>query len=135
MSTFFRNIPSLNELLADIASRTNLVAYHWEATGSRAESTHVLGQLLRAITRHPQMPANTPSSQWLEAARSRLANSTTVVTLTKPNTLAFERRSTTGFTALELHLLADWMESPQFPRGFYSTLSPVGPPLQPVAKQ
>lgn len=127
--------PSLDELLTDIQSRTNLVAYHWEATGSRAESTHVLGQLLRAITRHPQMPANTPSSQWLESARDRLANSTTTVTLTKPNTLSFERRSTTGFTALELHAIADWMESPQFPRGFYSTLSPVGPPLQPAGKQ
>lgn len=127
--------PSLNELMTSIGNRTNLVAFHWEATGGRAESTHILGQVLRAITRHPQMPANTPSSQWLESARNRLANSTTTVTLKNPNTLAFERRSTTGFTALELHLIADWMESPQFPRGFYSTLSPVGPPLQPAGKQ
>lgn len=127
--------PSVDELLANILSRSNLVAYQWETTGSRAESMHVLGQLLRAITRHPQMPAGTGSSRWLEAARHRLGNCTTAVTLAAPDKLAFERKSSTGFSALELHLIADWMESPQFPRGFYSTLSPVGPALQPVGKQ
>ena len=126
--------PSVTELLADIASRTNLVAYEWETTGARAESVHILGQLLRAITRHPQLPANTGSSIWLQAARNRLGNCTTTVTLTGSNRLAFERKSTTGFNALELHVLADWMESPEFPRGFYSTLSPVGPALTPNTK-
>ena len=125
---------SLDELLANLSSRTNLVAYDWETTGARAESVHVLGQLLRAILRHPQIPAGTPSAQWLQAARPRLGNTTTLITLAAPNRLAFERKSTTGFSAMELHLIADWMESPEFPRGFYSTLSPVGPALTPNAK-
>jgi hypothetical protein len=38
--------------------------------------------------------------------------------------LVFTRTSTVGFTALELHLLADWMESPQFPRGLHTLLAP-----------
>ncbi len=126
--------PSLDEMLAEISSRTNLVAYEFETTGNRAESVHVLGQILRAITRHPQIPAGTPSAQWLQAARPRLGNCTTTVTLAAPDRLAFERKSTTGFAALELHLIADWMESPEFPRGFYSTLSPVGPALKPAGK-
>ena len=126
--------PTREELFTTVASRTNLVAYQWETTGSRAESVHILGQILRAVFRHPQIPANTGSAQWLQAARNRLGNCTTVVTLTAPNKLAFERKSTTGFSAFELHVIADWMESPDFPRGFYSTLSPVGPALQPAGK-
>lgn len=126
--------PTLDEHLAVLNSKPNLVAYEWETTGARADATHTLGQLLRVIMRHPQMPAETGSSQWLFAARPRLANTTTLVTLAAPNRLAFERKSTTGFNALELHVLADWLESPQFPRGFYSTLSPVGEALKPAGK-
>ena len=119
--------PTLDELLATLASKTNLVAYQWETTGARAESMHFLGQILRVSTRHPQMPAGTASSVWLQNVRQRLGNCTTLVTLTAPNRLAFERTSTTGFNAVELHLIADWMESPLFPRGSYTGLSPIGP--------
>ena len=119
--------PTLDELLATLASKTNLVAYQWETTGARAESMHFLGQILRVATRHPQMPAGTASSQWLQNVRQRLGNCTTLVTLTASNRLAFERTSTTGFNAVELHLIADWMESPLFPRGSYTSLSPIGP--------
>ena len=126
--------PTLDELLANLSSRTNLVAYDWETTGARAESFHFLGQILRVATRHPQMPANTPSSEWLQSVRQRLGNCTTTVTLAGPNRLAFERKSTTGFNAAELHLIADWMESPEFPRGLYATRSPVGPAPVPNAK-
>ena len=124
--------PSLDELIADISSRTNLVAYEWETTGSRAESIHVVGQILRFATRHPQMPANTASSEWLNAARNRLGNTKTMITLTAPNRLSFQRTSSTGFNVVELHLLADWMESPMFPRGSYTGLSPIGPAPTPA---
>lgn len=126
--------PTLSEHLDLLNSQTNLIAYEWETTGARAESIHTLGQLLRVIMRHPQMPAETGSSQWLFNARPRLANTTTLVMLNTPNTLKFERKSTVGFNALELHILADWLESPEFPSGFYSTLSPVGEALQPAGK-
>jgi hypothetical protein len=120
--------PSLPELFADIARRTNLVAYAWETTGARAESFHFLGQILRVATRHAQMPLDCPTSQWLQAARRRLGNSTTVVTLAAPDRLAFERKSAIGVTAAELYLLADWLESPTFPRGFYTPSSPAAAP-------
>lgn len=115
--------PSLDELLATLNRQTNLVAFEWETTGERAESIHVLGQVLRVIMRHPQMPPDTASSQWLQSIRLRLGNTTTLVTLVAPNRLAYERKSTVGFNALELHALADWMESPTFPHGFYITRS------------
>ena len=53
--------------------------------------------------------------------RQRLGNSTTTIALTGTNQLTFKRKSATGFTAAELHLLSDWFESPDFPRGLYST--------------
>jgi len=38
--------------------------------------------------------------------------------------LTFARKSTLGFTALELHLLADWLESPRFPHGLHTFPAP-----------
>ena len=55
--------------------------------------------------------------------RLRLGNATTSLSLTASNQITLERRSTAGFTAAELHLLSDWLESPDFPRGLYSTRS------------
>ena len=54
---------------------------------------------------------------WLKAVAPKLGNCATAVTQTGPDQLSFVRRSTVGFTAVELHALADWLESPQFPRG------------------
>jgi hypothetical protein len=113
--------PSLDALVADIQGRSNLVAYAWETTGSRAESFYLLSQVLRVARLHPQMPAEAPSAQWIQSVRQRLGNATTTISLTSPNQLTLERQSTVGLTAAELHLLSDWMESPDFPRGLYST--------------
>jgi hypothetical protein len=53
-----------------------------------------------------------------------LDTSTTLVTQTGPAQLSFARQSTVGFTALELHLLGDWLESPDFPRGLHTFRAP-----------
>jgi hypothetical protein len=119
--------PSLTELIADLNSRSNVVAYSWETTGERIEAWLFVTQVLRVATRHAQMPADTASSQWLQTSRPRLGNALTVVTAPAPDRLAFTRESTVGFTALELHLLANWMESPQFPRGTHAGLTPNAP--------
>jgi hypothetical protein len=113
--------PSLEALISDIQGRSNLVAYTWETTGARAESFYLLSQVLRVARLHPQMPAEAFSAQWIQSMRQRLGNATTTVTLTSPHQLTLERHSTVGLTAAELHLLSDWMESPDFPRGLYST--------------
>lgn len=113
--------PSLETLAAEVQSKSNLVAYSWETTGARAESVYLMSQVSRVARLHPQLPAEAPSAQWIQSARLRLGNATTWVTLSAPNQLAFERRSSVGFTAAELHLLSDWIESPDFPRGLYST--------------
>ena len=64
------------------------------------------------------------STAWLKAAEQLLGETTTFVTRENPQRLVLERHSTLGFTALELHLLADWLESPQFPHGLHTLLAP-----------
>jgi hypothetical protein len=79
-----------------------------------------MGQFLRFVSLRQQMGEESVSVQWLKVAPAKLGNCGTSVTLTSPKQLSFVRRSSLGFTAFELSLLADWLESPDFPRGFHS---------------
>lgn len=107
-------------LLTQIISTPDLVLYDWEMTGPRMESWLHVGQLFRVIFRRPQLPAKSVSLEWLRVVAPKLGNAVTVVRQTAPSQLAFSRKSTVGFTALELHLLADWAESPDFPEGLHT---------------
>ncbi len=107
-------------LLTQVASAPYLVLYDWEMTGPRMESWLHIGQLFRLIFHKPQLPAKSVSLDWLRTVAFKLKNTVTVVTLPRPSQLAFSRKSTAGFTALELHLLADWAESPDFPKGLHT---------------
>jgi hypothetical protein len=113
-------------MIQDILGRTNLVYYDWEVTGPRVTSGLELGQTARQILRQAQMSLDSASLNWLGVLVPRLGTSATIVSLTAPNQLTFARKSTLGFTALELHLLADWLESPQFPRSLHSKLAQPG---------
>ena len=59
--------------------------------------------------------SNRPALLWLTAIAPRLGATVTDITQTGPNQLSFTRQSGIGFTAIELNLLADWLESPQIP--------------------
>jgi hypothetical protein len=112
--------PSLASMLDDLSAQTNLVYYDWELTAPRIESCLFDGQILRAALRHPPLPMDSASVNWLRTVKDRLGNSTTRIALTRPNQLTFDRTSTIGLTGAELNLLADWLESPNFPKGLYS---------------
>lgn len=120
--------PSLTYLLDQISAQTNLVYFDWELTGSRIEPCLYLGQIARVVSRHVQLPLDAVSVDWLKAIKPKLGSSTTLITCTGTNQLSFIRQSTVGFTGAELQLLADWLESPQFPRGLYSLLTPSPQP-------
>lgn len=107
-------------LINDVLRRTNLVYYDWEVTGPRLQPVLQLGQTARQIARRPQMAMDSPAIGWLGPLIPRLGTSATIVSRTGPAELTFYRRSTLGFNAVELHLLADWLESPQFPRDLHS---------------
>ncbi len=121
--------PPFSRLFDRISAPTNLVYYDWELTGSRIEPCLYLGQAARVVSHHVQLPLESASLEWLRAIEPRLGPCTTTITATGPNQLSFFRKSTVGFTGAELQLLADWLESPQFPSGLYSL--PASPAVQP----
>jgi len=125
------------ELMAQLSNPTNLVCYDWELTGMRSSHWFYIGQFARFSSLRQQMDAVSAGMSWLKATTLTLGNCGTVVTLPAPNQLSVVRKSSVGFTAFELHLLADWLESPDFPRGLHS-LSPVPqevPPRPPAAPE
>jgi hypothetical protein len=119
------------ELLAQFSGRTNVMLYDWELTGPKIGSLLFVGQAFRVILQRPQLPFDSASLSWLKSAGSKLGNSGTVVSLTSPTNLSFTRKSSIGLTAVELHALADWLESPVFPRGLH-TLDAPPPPRVPA---
>ena len=116
--------PAPAALYAQLA-RPNLVYYDWEITGAKLKHWVYLGQTARLAFMLPQMPPDSAAFAFLLAATPKLGKPTgTEVVQDGPATLSFVRNSQSGFTGVEWHLLADWLESPAFPRGFHSLLAP-----------
>jgi hypothetical protein len=112
------------EILRPLRGTVNLVYYQTEQTGPRIEDDFFITQLFRIVFHKAQLPAASAGTVWLKKAEPLLGASTTSLTQTGPAQLGFTRRSTVGLNALELHLLADWLESPQFPHGLNTFLAP-----------
>jgi hypothetical protein len=113
--------------MQEALSRTNLLYHDWEMTGERIEQWLYLGQFARFVSHKAQLPSGSPGVLWLKAIAPKLGASITDITQTGPNQLSFNRKSAVGFTGLELNLLADWLESPQFPIGLYTFQAPPPP--------
>jgi hypothetical protein len=121
------NLPS------EILAQTNLVSYDWEMTGPRVDSLLYITQFFRHVTRHPQLDDDSVSRRWLQAISPKLGKCVTAVTLVEPDRLSLERKSSLGFSAAELHLLVDWLESPDFPEGLHTFRAPYVAPAAPAA--
>ena len=115
--------PPPAEFLRAVLGATNLIYCQSEQTGRRIEDGLYITQLFRLVFHKPRLPV-AAATLWLKNVEPMLAESATFVTQTGAEQLAFTRKSTIGFTALELHLLADWLESPQFPHGLHTFLAP-----------
>lgn len=118
------NAPAPEGMIQDVLHRPNLLYYDWELTGSRLESWFYLSQLGREVSRHALLPNDSASAAWLGTLLPRLGTSATIVSASGTNQLSLLRKSNFGLTAPELHLLVDWLESPRFPLGLYSLLTP-----------
>jgi hypothetical protein len=118
----FVNMPQypLSSELLEVLNRTNLVYYDWEMTGPRVEHWLYMGQLIRSSFNRPQLPFDSAGLLWLKALSMRLGENATHFTETGPRQLTVLRRSSIGLTGIELHLLVDWLESPDFPAGLYT---------------
>jgi hypothetical protein len=110
-----------------LLDHSNVVYFAREITGPRIEAWMFLSQLGRIIFRRAQLTGDTGAIAWLRAAGPLLDGSITIVTKTNPTTLYVERKSSIGLTALELHLLADWLESPRFPCELHSRVVRLPP--------
>lgn len=130
-------------LFAEFQHKPNLVYYDWELTEPQVRSWTQMGQLSRMVFGRAQLSPQCASLPWLRAVSTRLGNVTTVATLETPQKISFKRSSVCGFTGPELHLLAEWLESPKFPVGLHTLLlarkpvqSPPGgtnaPPVAPT---
>ena len=84
-----------------------------------------MGQFIRWVSGLSQLPPHSAGLMWLRAIAPKLGDSITDITRTGREQLSLVRKSSFGFTAIELHLLIDWLESPRFPIGLYS--APASP--------
>jgi hypothetical protein len=121
------NAPPPAELFQQILGKADLVYYGWEMTGPRIQHLNFSGQLLRMLSHKGQLNPRGNVVAFLTALESRLGNCGTSVTRTSPDQFALSRKSSAGLTAFEFSVLADWLESPQFPRGFQTLLGKPEP--------
>ncbi|MBE0544081.1 MAG: hypothetical protein IH623_22290 [Verrucomicrobia bacterium] len=138
LSNVATNLPVPAALLEEVYTPTNLLYYDWEITQARLDAWIFMGQAFRLAFRKAQLPKDSASIAWFKAAAHKLGNAVTVANRIDPQHISFVRRSSAGMTAAELHLLADWLESPQFPKGVHTLLatpdvalnrtSPIPPP-------
>lgn len=107
-------------LLKEVFGRPDLVYYDWELSNFRVAQWIYLGQFLRLVSDKAQLPMDSAGLVWLKAITPKLETCATEATQTAPGRLSFTRNSTVGLNAVELHLLVDWLESPEFPRGLHT---------------
>jgi hypothetical protein len=125
------NEPAPAGLFQYLQASPKLVAYDWERTRTCVDGWMMMGQLTRHMLCLPRMTF-TAGIEWVAALSPHLTNSVTSVELSSPTRLSFARSSSVGFTGVELHLLADWLESLQFPRGLHTFTAPrPAPPPTP----
>ena len=111
-------------ILDSIIKRPDLLFSSVEQTGIRVEDGLFISQLFRVVFHRAQLPPNAAGTRWLKNIEPLLGESISVISRDNPGQMILERESTIGFTALELHVLADWLESPQFPNGLHTLLVP-----------
>lgn len=102
-------------MLDEFAGHTNLVYYGWEITAERLNSWRNLSQMYFLLANLRQLDGTSASGRWLDAVSGRLGNSVTEMFLTQPDQLTLDRKSPIGLTSFELMVLANWLETPDFP--------------------
>jgi hypothetical protein len=122
-----RNSEMPPEFLNHMLEGTNLVAYDWELTGQRLPHWRYLDDVYRILfDLHGPRLSDTRSLDWIAANLSNLSFAVTEVRETDNHHVSFARKSTVGLTALEINMLANWVELPNFPKGL-STLMATNP--------
>ena len=115
-AAFRSNAPPFpKELLREILSKPNLVYYDWEMNKERIDQWRSLEQVYLVSAGRPMPGIGLPGQKWLQAAKGKMINCGTEVTLTAPNELTLLRNAPVGLTGFELNLLEYWLDAPEFP--------------------
>jgi len=122
------NTPPPISTINDLKVSQNVVFFDREVTGPRVEAWMFMSQLFRIILRREQLPEGALTVAWLKAAGPSFGPASTTLTRTSSTELAVSRSSTIGLNSIELHLLADWLESPAFPFTLFSIVEKLPPP-------
>lgn len=125
--------PPPAELLNQVLPRTNLVYYDWEITEAKLGQWLPTVQLVSLLAMNFSS-ANDAGHRWLTNCAPKLGNTITEVTAVSPTELRAVRRSDLGLTAVELTVLARWLDNPAFPAFAYPTNMMPGLPPAPGAK-
>jgi hypothetical protein len=107
------------ELLGQFIGKSDLIYYDWEITQERALQWRYMDDLFHIVllpSHKPLVSSNLASISWLANISTNLGNSVTEVKWAT-NRIDFARKSSIGFTGVELELLVNWLELPQFPEG------------------
>ena len=111
----------LLKILQKLSQETNLVYYDSEMTGELLSPRLGLLQTMRQIARKPALSTDCASLNWLGILIPRLGISGNHDPPGRSQRTHFPSPiHGWRFTAIELHLLADWLESSEFPRGMHS---------------
>lgn len=105
------------ELYSQFVDRTNLVAYHWELTGTRVTDWRNMFSFYSMLASYAPPTTNDLSQAWINDTNviSQLGNAVTEVVQTSPRELTAVRTSTTGLTGFELYQLLRWVGNRGFP--------------------
>jgi hypothetical protein len=117
-------VPPPAQIIDSIHREPGLVYASFEQTGSHLEDDLFIGQLFRMMFHKPQLPFESAVMKWIKKMEGSLGVCATFVNLSGSNRLELNRVSTIGLNAPEIHLLADWLESPRFPQGLHTFLAP-----------
>lgn len=115
------NLPPPEPLLQQVRTIPNLFYYDWEITEPVEYGWLQPAQVGRFVFGRARLSmTNNGALPWLVAIAPKLGNAVTVGRLESSNHISIVRSSTLGFTGVELHFLADWLEAPNFPHGFFT---------------
>ena len=117
-----REIPL--ELIQQLHRDPNLVYYDWEVTSAQVAAWTQMSQLMRMAFSFAQLSIKQPGLPWLNVVEPKLGYCATTISVAGDRRLVFARSSVLGLSSVELQLLVDWLESPEFPRGLHTLLAP-----------
>jgi hypothetical protein len=105
------------ELYSQFVDRTNLLAYHWELTGTRLTDWRNMFSFYSMLASYAPPATNDLTQAWINDTNviAQLGNAVTEVTQASPRELVAVRNSSTGLTGFELQQLLRWVGNRGFP--------------------